>query len=443
MILPRRSVMSWAGLALSSWLALGGNQASAVYYIGDMHDEHGNVIRHGYYPDRRSPPDSKPCIRELLVTFLEPAGEAEHQAMADKVGVLFEGRHPGHEITPARYQPIVNRLTVDLGKYYSRNDLIALVDRLREEPEVKGASMNGPFLQIMTDRNSMAPISPDDFNFTNGSQSYLWGAKGINATYAWPMTEGSANITIAIVDTGRAEHEDVTRWLKGYDFIRNDTRARDTEFGRDADSKDEGDWSHKENSTWHGLQVGSISGADSNNGIGLAGMDWQAKLLPVRVAGVDGADPEDLSDAIVWSAGLPVQDVPANPNRAKVINLSLGDESPKACSDEFQDAINRAVSQGATVVVSAGNKHDDAEDYPLANCQNVIVVTAIDKNENLARFANYGRVVDIAAPGVNIVTAVDKGTMRPLQESFYQLASGTSQATPHVSGTASLMLSVR
>ena len=415
---------------------------SAVYYIGDMHDEHGNVIRYGSYPNRRGPTDSQPCIRELLVTFREPADEAQQQTMADKIGVLFEGRHPGHEITAAEYQPAVNCLTVALGKYYSVNDLSALVSRIQEEPEVESASMNGPFFEIMRDRNHVAPVFPDDSNFTQGFQSYLWGgAKGINATYAWSTTTGSANITIAIIDTGRSKHEDVTRWLPGYDFISDDSSARDKDHGRDADSQDEGDLFDKGNSTWHGLQIGSISGADTNNGLGLAGMDWQAKLLPVRVAGVGSVDTKDLRDAIVWSAGVPVNNVPKNETPAKVINLSLGNKIPGPCGNENQKAINQAVAEGVTVVVAAGNEHDDAEDYALANCQNVIVVTAVDENGKLARFANYGRVVDIAAPGVNIVTAVDKGTIVPLQESFYSLASGTSQATPHVSGTVSLMLS--
>ncbi len=179
-------------------------------------------------------------------------------------------------------------------------------------------------------------------------------------------------------------------------------------------------------------------GAASNNGIGVSGVNWTSKILPARVLGVCGGYTSDIVDAMRWSAGIAVSGVPANANPARVESMSLGGSG--ACSSTFQSAVNDVVAQGTVVVVAAGNDDADAANTQPASCNNVIAVAAITQQGAKASFSNYGSKVAIAAPGVNILSTLNAGTTTPGADS-YAYYSGTSMATPHVSGVASLVLS--
>ena len=157
--------------------------------------------------------------------------------------------------------------------------------------------------------------------------------------------------------------------------------------GRDSNPSDPGDWvaanecfagSAASNSSWHGTHVAGTIGAASNNGVGVAGINWSSKILPVRVLGKCGGTISDIADGMRWSAGLPVPGVPANANPAKVLNLSLGGSG--ACDATYQNAINAIVAAGTTVVVSAGNSNANASGFRPANCNGVITVAATNRN---------------------------------------------------------------
>jgi serine protease len=304
-------------------------------------------------------------------------------------------------------------------------------------------------------------VDPNDTEYTKQwhYSAPVAGSYGANLPAAWTITTGSSTQVVAVIDTGITNHTEFAgRTVPGYDFIANSGVANDGN-GRDADPSDPGDWittaesasgsfagCQVRNSSWHGTHVAGTIGANSNNGAGVAGINWQDRILPVRVLGKCGGYTSDIADGIRWSAGGSVLGVPANANPAKVINLSLGGAG--ACTSTYQNAINEAVNRGVVVVVAAGNNNADAANYAPANCSNVITVAATGSTGSRAYYSNYGGTVEIAAPGGDVRTGtavystVNAGSTVPAADgyAFYQ---GTSMATPHVAGIVSLMLAVK
>ena len=304
-------------------------------------------------------------------------------------------------------------------------------------------------------------IVPNDTKFSDqwhlqSPEQYVGAA---NVAKAWSISQGSADITIADIDTGITAHPDLLNRLvggqvsqAGYDFITDLPTANDGN-ARDTDPSDPGDWITSEesktttfldcevgNSTWHGTHTAGIMAAQTNNATGIAWVDWHAKLLVARVLGKCGGYTSDIADAMRWAAGISVPNVPINPTPAKVLNLSLGGTTETAtCSNTYQSAINDVVNRGAVVVVAAGNETMDAKYIEPANCQNVITVAAVDQNANGSWFSNFGAKVDIAAPGESIISTNNAGTTAPTTDRL-ATGAGTSFATPQVSGVVALML---
>ena len=225
---------------------------------------------------------------------------------------------------------------------------------------------------------------------------------GANLPPAWDLTTGSAGIVVAVIDTGSMPgHPDLAgRFIGGYDLIADLPTGNDGD-GRDADPTDPGDWITAaesagavfsgcpiQDSSFHGTHVAGTIGAASNNGVGVAGINWVSKILPVRVLGKCGGWTSDVVDGIRWSAGLAVPNVPANTNPARVLNLSLGGYachgSPQVCDcgTSTQSAIDDAVDAGAVVVVAAGNSNRPASESTPGNCNGVITVGATGRSAN-------------------------------------------------------------
>ena len=278
-----------------------------------------------------------------------------------------------------------------------------------------------------------------------------WSLASVNASSAWDAGTGSGDVTVAVVDTGMLDHPDLAgRVLPGHDFIEDADRARDGD-GRDANPRDEGDWledgdcggAFPQPSFFHGLFVAGLIAANANNALGIAGIDWSAKILPVRVLGKCGGKADDVVAGLAWAAGLSVDGVPVNTHPAKVINLSLGGFGE--CTAAEQETIDEALAQGTVVVASAGNASDDASFFSPANCSGVITVGAVGRSGERSSYSNFGRRVDISAPGGDFdvdgqMLSTHAEGQRTAGDFSYDTAVGTSFSAPLVSGTLSLML---
>ncbi|WP_082036134.1 S8 family peptidase [Bacillus sp. B-jedd] len=233
-------------------------------------------------------------------------------------------------------------------------------------------------------------------------EQYQWNLPAIGTENGWSISRGSKDITIALVDTGvDLNHPDLkNRLVRGYNVLKDNNNPDD----------DNG----------HGTHVAGIIASETNNGLGVAGITWFNKIMPVKAMGKDGYGTTfDIAKGIYW----------ATDNGAKVINLSLGNYQP---SRALKEAIDYAHKRDVVIVAAAGNDHSRQPTYPASYPQ-VLAVSAVDHDGGLAEFSNYGTYVDVAAPGVYIPSTYFR--------SRYAALSGTSMASPHVAGLAGLIRS--
>jgi serine protease len=290
---------------------------------------------------------------------------------------------------------------------------------------------------------------------------YQWhyDPQHLNLPAAWDLEDGTSRpVVVAVVDTGaliRKRHPDLTPvFLPGYDFISYPEVAMDGD-GRDPDPEDEEaasqDQGQRPGSGYHGSHVAGTIAALTNNGLGVAGVSWGAKVVPVRVLGLGGGADADILDGLLWAAGVEVPGVPRNANPAQVINMSLGGRG--ACSQlpAWQEAIRQvnAQPQKPVIVVAAGNEQDDASNYTPASCQGVITVGATEYRNYRSFFSNYGPRIDVMAPGGDVTQDLNgdgypDGVLSTLWSNqaggpAYAFYNGTSMAAPHVAGIVALM----
>lgn len=253
---------------------------------------------------------------------------------------------------------------------------------------------------------------PDDPYFTDQWGLHNTGQGGgkkdadIDAPEAWGVITGTTSVMIAVIDTGvDYNHKDLNdgrvRIDIDKDYVNNDNDAMDDHS--------------------HGTHVAGIIAAETNNGVGVAGVMWQAQILPLKVCDSRGSCPANaIASAIRYAAD----------QGADVINMSLGG----SCSQTIADAVNYAHFDKGVVVVAAAGNNGGTLSYP-AKHDAVIAVGAIDRNDKRAGFSSYGKELDVVAPGVSIYSTV--------LNNAYDRMSGTSMASPHVAGVAGLLLSQR
>lgn len=395
--------------------------------------------------DSQEPPTNRLIIKYKTQTtaFLAASQMGQMQRLNSKSGI---------QLRYLRASSVGNTHILMLPKKMPVKEVKEISNKLMGLPEVEYAEPDKILFPL---RVSNDPQYVNQWHYFNS-------IGGINLPQAWDTTIGISTIRVAVIDTGITKHIDLAnKTVPGYDFISDPFIANDG-TARDNDPTDPGDWITAEesnagpfqgcwvsDSSWHGTHVAGTIGALSNNKLGVTGVDWNAKIQPIRVLGKCGGYTSDIADGMLWAAGLPVSGVPNNLTPSKVLNLSLGGYGP--CGPTFQNAINSINAKGAVVVVAAGNSNMDASKMTPANCSGVISVAATNKLGNKAYYSNYGSTVTISAPGGEqaydndpngILSTLNIGTQGPEQDS-YVYYQGTSMAAPHISGIVSLIFSKR
>lgn len=370
----------------------------------------------------------------LMVKFTDPsADQVEKEALvadaADSAGVADEAGLT-ESSTPEQITSLDDG--TDVLAFEEALDVAAqedLVAELESDPRVEYAE---------PDRLAMASAATND-----PLLSQQFSVLGRNVPAAWATGTGRGQV-IAVIDTGIVRHPDLNaKVVQGRDMVTNygGTFAIDGD-GRDSDPTDPGDRPSISNcsATWHGTHVAGIAAASTNNGVGMAGVARDARIMPVRVLGSCTYGYEsDIAAGVRWAAGATV-DGSTSGTRATVINMSLNLRG--TCSTTMQGAIDYAYNRNIPVVVSAGNGNANASNYPPANCARTIVVGAADHLGNRASYSNYGPAVDVLAPGgtsaVPIISTMNSGTSTA-GSANYGYKYGTSMAAPFVAGTVAMM----
>ncbi len=340
-------------------------------------------------------------------------------------------------------------------KLMARSDVEWVEPNLREQR--LQAAPSDPFF---TQQWWLQPVSGSNANVRDAR---LRGVSGFQT--AW-LRANHAPVVVAVLDTGITSHPDlVGRVLPGHDFVADVERAGDGD-GRDNDASDPGDYVSTadlasgtfagctaDRSSWHGTIVAGMVAANANN-VGGAGIHWGASIVPVRVAGKCGADVPDIIDGMRWAAGLPVANLPINPNPARIINISFGGSA--ACGAAYRTVVDELRAVGVVVVAAAGNEW--SRPSRPASCSGVVGVVGLNRDGFKTNYSNFGGEIGISGlaavagddnqgawGGVladsGLVTLTNGGSTSPGTAGYARLY-GTSFAAPQVAGVIAHMLSL-
>ncbi len=378
---------TWALLvALGAMLVLNGCQFGGVSLTPAANDSDMNDARLAMH------------VPGQAIVRLEAGGDVS--AVAKSIGASVERKM----LVPDAY--LLN---------LAKGDTVAgAIVKLKALPGVRYAQANFTY-------ETQEAVTPDDEMYG----PYQWGPQRIGAPQAWEVTKGSENVIIAIVDTGVDwTHEDLSE--NGKVLVADG-------FNATVDPVLEPDQVHNamdDNS--HGTHVAGIAAANGNNIRGIAGLAWNSPVLPVKVLAASGSGTDQMvADGIQYVADYAT----AHPDKRFVLNMSLGGIG---YSQVTKDAVDAAIAAKVVVVVAMGNSAKRGNTHYPSAFPGVIAVGATNGLDQKSSFSTSGRHISVAAPGEDIWSSVP----RALNPNGYDNYSGTSMATPHVTGAAALVLAV-
>ena len=325
-----------------------------------------------------------------------------------------------------------------------------LIDELKQNPDVISVSPN---YKVRRQPQSLTPSETQSVFPNDPSADLCWGLRAIRAPEVWADTTGSKDIYVCVVDTGIYRHPDLEANLAGFGLnTRTVSGEYDLTFGSwDADF------------IGHGTHVAGTIGAVGNNGLGVSGVNWNVNMIPVRV--FDNSNAYETINFEIRGLNYIVSLLQKNPDmKLAALNFSLGAYLPLTPKEMQNDVYYMAYQaldnmNRTLIVVGAGNSSlavgrpapFDEEGsfktgyycYPagFAGLKNFVVVGAMVSDDTAASFTNWGDSVDIAAPGYDILSTYSPIAISAREPGMYYYASGTSMATPHVTGAAALLMS--
>ncbi len=390
---------------------------------------------------------------EVLIKLVPQAAKIEDQADGrlpvtgyeglDRLNRRFQARVMKRALRPrhdSEASPRLKRLAEGLSDIYllrlaGDEDVLQAVEAYGSDPQVIWAQPN--YINQLC-------VVPDDSLY--GQQ---WALSTMRMPDAWDIEQGSSDIVIGFVDSGiDYHHEDLAEkvWINGAEDLNGNGQVDESDMNgvdddgngyiddlRGWDFSDApqfaglGDYLDRDNDPndelGHGTHVSGIAAAVADNGVGVAGLCWHARIMPLRASfrlsvGAFLED-DDVSAGIVYAAD----------NGAQVINMSWGD--PRI-SPMVQDVVAYAYARGCVLVAAAGNVDQEGLFYP-GGYDETIAAGASDVYDQRAGFSSFGKNLDVLAPGSNIIST--------LPDDHYGTQGGTSMATAHVTGLAALVLS--